>query len=256
MASCRTVAACLLSVGLLAGGVRLALAQETEATSRDVRGVVELFTSQGCPECPPADALIARQGRTQGIVALAYHVDYWDYIGWQDPLAARKNAERQKAYAKRLKLGTLATPQIVVNGDTVLDRPDDRALVRLLEANPPEADAEVRLTIRDETLQIEARTAQVRPGAPAPVLMLVTYADRVETAVTRGENEGRVLVDHHPVRDWRLLGMVDEETMRVDMPLALLAEPDGRRTGLAALLQVVGEDKKPGRILAAAALEF
>src|SRR5690606_11322881 len=79
-------------------------------------GVVELFTSQGCNSCPPADAALGRFVQQGDVVVLAYHVDYWDYLGWKDTLGSRANTARQYSYAKAFGSGQVYTPQIVVNG--------------------------------------------------------------------------------------------------------------------------------------------
>src|SRR6185312_605046 len=79
-------------------------------------GVVELFTSQGCNSCPAADAALGRIVRQGNVVVLAYHVDYWDYLGWKDTLGSRANTERQYAYAKAFGSSQVYTPQAVING--------------------------------------------------------------------------------------------------------------------------------------------
>lgn len=262
----RNTAATALTIGFLAFATIVrpgpALAGDSTATSRGVSGVVELFTSQGCASCPPADKLLARLSGP-GIVALAYHVDYWDYIGWEDPLGSRNNVERQKTYAKRLRTGALTTPQAVVNGVAAVAGGDEAAIRRILETEPlaggPGSGGtvpEVRLETQGDTLHVFARSGPLAPGDRPPVLIFVTFIDETRTAVTRGENTGHELVNTHAVRDWRVVGTVTDEDMRIDMPIGLLADPDGLRTGCAALLQAVGPGNKPGRILAAASLEF
>ena len=85
---------------------------------RNVRAVIELFTSQGCSSCPPADVVLKDYAAKDDIIALSLPVDYWDYIGWKDTLESPKNTERQRAYAKSLGSGSIYTPQAVVNGVT------------------------------------------------------------------------------------------------------------------------------------------
>jgi len=246
----------------LAAGLALAPARadDAKASSAGVRGVVELFTSQGCASCPPAEAMLARYAAAgTGIVALAYHVDYWDYIGWQDTLGSRRNVERQKDYVKGLRLGALATPQAVVNGAAAVPGGDAAAVEARLAAEPiPTGPAapEVRLAREGDTLHIFARLGEGDRDASPRVLILVTYVAEARTEVLRGENKGRRLVSTHAVRDWRVVGTLTGEPMRVDMPIGLLADPDGLRSGGAALLQTVGSHDRPGRILAAAAIDF
>ncbi len=248
-------------VAILAG-VSVARADESgsAASSRNVRGIVELFTSQGCADCPKADAVLARLAARPDYVALAYHVDYWDYIGWEDPLGSRRNAERQKAYSKSLRLGGLTTPQAIVNGHTATSGADERAIeTTVAEAPLPGAGngplIEMRLDGDMLRLRAEARPPQPQ-GRPA-ALILATYSKETQTAVQRGDNQGRRLLNTHAVREWRAVGVVDANgQLDVTMPLGLLADPDGQAIGCVALLQAMGEDDRPGRILAAAALRF
>lgn len=106
-----------LSVGL-AGWLAIAAdpsqSRAQTATSHPV--VVELFTSQGCHSCPPADALVGELSKREDVIALAYHVDYWDYIGWKDPFASPQFTERQRRYGKAMSLRTIYTPQMVIDG--------------------------------------------------------------------------------------------------------------------------------------------
>lgn len=245
--------------GLCLPTVLSAGAQERSVSSRDVRSVLELFTSQSCGDCQPAEALAARLGAAPDVVVLAYHVDYWDYTGWKDQLADRRNTERQKSYAKRLKLGALATPQVVVNGRLAVDGGDERALAAALKDAPfacTQIGGEVTMRTEGDVLRIEARAPGADPARPAPILVLVTYSQTVETALPGDDAAGAKLVDHYPVRDWRILGSVDRDAIEVEMPLGMLTGDDADRAGLAAILQAVGTDNRPGPIIAAAALEF
>ncbi|WP_168990487.1 DUF1223 domain-containing protein [Aureimonas flava] len=260
MTSRRSVALGFLSLaGLALAAAPPALAGDRSVSSRDVRGVLELFTSQSCRECRPAGAVVGRLGTAPDIVVLAYHVDYWDYTGWRDKLADRRNTARQKAYAKRLKLGALVTPQVVVNGRQALGGADERALAQAMAETPlgsAQAAGEIRMRTQGDALHIRASATGGEAGRSPPILVLVTYSERVETVVPGAMPAGRTLIDHFPVRDWRILGSVDGAPIELEMPLSLLVGDGDGRTGLAALLQAVGADNKPGPILAAAALEF
>ena len=230
-----------------------------EATSRTVRGIVELFTSQGCAECPRADAVLSRLAERPDVVALAYHVDYWDYIGWEDPLGTRRNTERQKGYSKALHLGGLTTPQAIVNGAKVTSGANEAAILKAVDAAPlPGADGVpmVEMRLVGDMLRLRAEAPLVN-GARPPALILATYAKSSSTEVARGENEGRRLLNTHAVRDWRAVGVLDAEgRLSVDMPFGLLSDPDARAGGCIALLQAMDKNDRPGRILAAAELTF
>ena len=94
-----------------------AAAQSPEAVfSRPLKGVIELFTSQGCSSCPPADALLKVLAEDRDLIALSLPIDYWDYLGWKDTLASHRNTERQSAYAAARGDGAIYTPQVVING--------------------------------------------------------------------------------------------------------------------------------------------
>ena len=106
-------------VGALVGLV-VGLAAASGAVAGELRvmpkAVVELFTSQGCSSCPPADALLRRAGAAPDLIALAYHIDYWDYIGWPDSFGSKDNSDRQRAYAESWGSSRVFTPQLIVNG--------------------------------------------------------------------------------------------------------------------------------------------
>lgn len=230
--------------------------EERSATSRDVSGVVELFTSQGCSSCPPAGELLTRFSAERDLVALAYHVDYWDYIGWQDTHGSRENTERQRAYAKALGKGGIYTPQMVVNGQrgTVGSREADirKALQETsLRASP----ALVTLSVDGKRLHVGVENGSGGPGVTT-VLMLVTYTPTATTLVERGENKGMTMIDSNAVRDWRILGMGSDKPMETEIPLAALKPDPDTKIGCAAILQSVTEGGQPGPILAAVTIEF
>jgi hypothetical protein len=162
---------------------------------------VELFTSQGCSSCPPADALLGRLSMRPDIVALAFHVDYWDYIGWKDPFASRETTERQRAYARVLKQRYVYTPEMVVDGighDTGRDRAPIEALLTKAQARSPRRATPTLsrsiggpLTIKLDSFPLEGGLADVT---------LAIYDRRHTTPVKSGENQGRMIENFNVVR--------------------------------------------------------
>jgi hypothetical protein len=106
----------------------LVCAASASANAGEPRAVIELFTSQGCSSCPPADKLLGEISRDSSVIALTMPIDYWDYLGWKDTLASDKNSERQRAYAKARGDGAIYTPQVVVNGMIGVNGADPAAI--------------------------------------------------------------------------------------------------------------------------------
>jgi hypothetical protein len=162
---------------------------------------VELFTSQGCSSCPPADALLGRLSMRPDIVALAYHVDYWDYIGWKDAFASRETTERQRAYARVLKQRYVYTPEMIVDGighDTGRELAPIEALLAKAQAKSPKRATPTLsrsiggpLTIKLAAFPLEGRIADVT---------LAIYDRRHTTPVKSGENQGRMIENFNVVR--------------------------------------------------------
>ena len=229
------LAALLLSAGLLPGA-------RAEAQDRPV--VVELFTSQGCNSCPPADAFLDELGDREGIIALSLHVDYWDYIGWRDPFADPAYTERQRDYEKRLDNRFIYTPQMVVDGriDVVGSRREkvERAIARASE---------------QQKLSIEVSPSSVTiPAGPAPrsgaTVWLALLDRKHETPVGTGENRGRKLVNRNVVRSLTQIGIWNGEALT--LPLDAEGALAQGRYACAILVQADGT----GPILGAALVEF
>lgn len=245
------LAACLTTPGSAKAG---------DLKTTPVKQVLELFTSQGCTSCLPADRILSRLSQEPDVLVLSYHVDYWDYIGWRDTLGSSANTQRQRDYARAFNTSTLYTPQIVVNGrdDAVGSHEDEiRQLMKTLPMTGHDAD--IRLSVVGDRLHIRADAGSVPVNGSMPVLLLVTFDGKTSINVDRGENSGHTLVSTHAVRDWRVLGMFSGEPMDVDMPMALLDRSDAHGdpgAGCAAILQSVTPDGAPGPILAATQLQF
>lgn len=212
-----------------------ALSVPAAAADRPV--VVELFTSQGCSSCPPADAVLATLADRPDVLPLAFHVDYWNRLGWADPFSARWATARQNHYATLWGTGQIYTPQAVVDGTSDVVGSDRTALEAAIAVAASSQSVPLALTA-------EASGLKVSVGGSAPAgaaLWLVGFDDRHDTAVRRGENAGQTLVNRNVVRSLvRLDGWAPGGTIAT-------AHPDGDRA--AVLLQ--GAD---GHILGAARL--
>jgi hypothetical protein len=173
--------------------------------------VLELFTSQGCSSCPPADALLGELARRPGMIALAWHVDYWNGLGWHDPYASRFSTERQRAYAERL--GTeVFTPGLVVDGAAMLVG-SDRAEVEAAIANAPPLRIPVAIVNGPD-----GAVARVGAASEAVTGLFVAWDPMHETSVGGGENGGRRLREFRIVRAAKVLGAWDGTAREIPLP--------------------------------------
>src|SRR6185312_15169439 len=166
--------------------------------------VLELFTSQGCSSCPPADALLAELAEKPGIVALSYSVDYWNYLGWRDTLSSAANSERQREYARARGDGRVYTPQVVVDGIIHVNGSDENAIKQAMrDSSRRLANVKVPVSMRADgsTLVIDVAAAPEQSYTRAATVWLAVAKEKETVAITRGENRGRNLSYHHPVRE-------------------------------------------------------
>lgn len=211
--------------------------------------VLELFTSQGCSSCPPADALLTELGKRPGLVTLSYSVDYWNYLGWHDTLSSPANSERQREYARRRGDGKVYTPQIVVDGLTHVNGSNEAAIemamraaaIRLKDARVP-----VNMHAEGDTLVIGIGAAPDNSDQRGATVWLAIAKELETVSITRGENRGKKLSYSHPVRELSPIGMWKGEAMTLKLPLKDLKTMGG--DCLVALLQV----ENGGPILGAA----
>ena len=167
--------------------------------------VVELYTSQGCSSCPPADKLIGQIAERDDVIALALHVDYWDYIGWKDEFANPDHTTRQRTYSRVAGKRTIYTPQMVVAGVDHVVGTKPMKLADLLNAHKAKTNpAEVSLSRDGDRIRISA-TAEGRVPAGS-VVHVVTYTPKESVSIRRGENAGRKLTYHNIVRQWVTVG--------------------------------------------------
>ena len=228
---------------LAALGVSLALAGPSAA---DPRAVVELFTSQGCSSCPPADQLLGTLARDPDLVALSLPVNYWDYLGWKDTLASADNSARQRAYADMRGDRAIYTPQAVINGRRHAVGSDQRA-ISIAVKNSGGLPVDVTAHMSDDALTINVGPGKT-PGMMATV-WLVLFDRTRDVPIKRGENRGRTITYYNVVRRMQAIGMWKGEAASYEMPRGELAKAGTQ--GCAVLVQ--GEDKQghPGPIVGA-----
>lgn len=214
----------------------------------DAVGVVELFTSQGCPRCPEADAFLAELGEREGIVTLAYHIDYWDYVGWEDTFAQPAHTELQKAYAASWGKSRVYTPQMVINGGHGVVGTQTGEVEAALSSGRLAIDLDLDI----ENLDAAHLAAAGDTGFDPSIVWLVTWRKMVEVPIERGENSGKVLRYTHIVTGRQPIGMWSPQT-GVDLTIPLGAAL-GNNDGAAILVQEKKGDL-PGRILGAALIE-
>lgn len=250
-----------LCAGLLALSAQLSPAIARDAddtdgtrTSLTSRSVVELFTSQGCVSCPPADATLSALASRPDVVALAFHVDYWDYLGWRDTLATPENTARQNAYRNAMKARMIYTPQAIINGRVEINGNDAEGIksgIDRMADGPGGLGIPVAITRQDgQRIVIEAGAGKKPTG---PVHLIVAYFDdKALVPISKGDNSGRSITYRNAVRDIETIGMWDGKPLRVEIPASELAKK--KASGCAVLLQEVGYDNRLGAILGAAVL--
>jgi hypothetical protein len=211
------------------------------AQAESVKGVVELFTSQGCSSCPPADKVFGEVIDENGVIGLAWHVDYWDYLGWKDTFSSHAATERQRAYASGIGERGVYTPQIIVNGDTVAKNSSFRQSIALALSGSLPVTLDAKVT--DGSLVVTAGD-----GEGSANLVLVTYDSSQNVPIERGENAGSTVNYRHAVQGVQTIGMWKGKSLTVELPGSEYAPKKGQ--GCAILLQKVSNGA-PGSILGA-----
>jgi hypothetical protein len=195
--------------------------------------VVELYTSQGCSSCPPADSLLGVMSQRPNVLALAFHVDYWNDLGWTDPYSLRDAVIRQSAYSKARGQGSVYTPQVVVDGRDEFLGSDQRSIERAvagLRTGVP-----LTLDVADRNLVIALGGAQCL--APSDVIA-ITFLRKATSKIGRGENSGRTLEEFNIVRSIQKIGTWNGSAAIFHMPLNAVPQD---ATDFAVLVQLPGQ---------------
>lgn len=212
--------------------------------------VVELFTSEGCSSCPPADGLMGELRERQYVLPLSFHVDYWDYIGWKDRFADPVFTQRQRAYAEAQGASMVYTPQMIIAGAIDVVGSDRKAIERALKkAYTRNTMYRIRV-MREQDGRVVAQFPEAPIGVPATI-WLVTYQKSAESQVKAGENAGRDLITYNVVRSLQKVGMWYGPATEIELKLdaaARASSPDA--------CAIIANQAEHGPIIAAAAFNF
>jgi hypothetical protein len=255
----RHFASAVLLFAIATMGGRLS-AQEIAAATTEageagtkILGVVELFTSQGCSACPPADSLLKRYAERPGIVALTLPVDYWDYLGWKDTLATPRNAARQRNYARTRGDGAVYTPQVVINGSVHVHGARDHDIERALESTRPTLAANqvpIHFSMHGNTVMVQTGSSAAGSPHTEATVWLAMIQRTANVRIQRGENIGKTVTYTNVVRELAPLGMWTGKPMQIRLTRASLQRPE---TQACAILMQAGDG---GPIIGAAWITF
>jgi len=218
----------------------------------DPRAVVELFTSQGCSSCPPADKILGDLAKDPSVVALSLPIDYWDYLGWKDTLADARFSARQKAYSQVRGDREVYTPQVVVNGRAHVIGSDLAGIESAIDATK-KADGvmsvPVTMTLAGKEINVWVAAAGKGPAAMHGEVWIGSIAKSIPIAIGRGENSGRQITYHNVVRNLLKVGDWNGTSCNWTVPLENIS-----REGVDAAVVYVqdGSRDKPGAMLGAA----
>lgn len=234
---------CALSLGTVAIVACIVRSAAAAGTVRPV--VVELFTSQGCSSCPPADAFLTELRSTPGVVALTYHVDYWDYLGWKDTLASPAYSQRQYDYARARGDMDVYTPQMIVEGRNHFVG-SNRAVVLEAIRRAQAAPAGVPMTLTDKGLELVVEIGAA-DAVKQSMVWLIPVVPQVSVKILKGEIAGQEIAYHNIVREIVPAGMWNGEAKTLRLPKDGVLGSGSK--GCVALLQ----QGKVGAILSVAA---
>ncbi len=208
--------------------------------------LVELFTSEGCSSCPPADKVLARLQKEQPvenveIIPLALHVDYWNYLGWRDEFSSADYSARQNGYAEKFKLDSIFTPQMVVDGQTQFVGSQFDTAVNSVKNSAKLKKAEVEMTIENNNLKVDISGL---PNHEAAYVWFVITEDNLQTDVKRGENSGRKLPHTGVVRQMNLIETLNENAKSFSGSQTVALQKNWEKKNLNLIVFVQGKNSK------------
>jgi hypothetical protein len=224
---------------LVVSALSIGLGAVAGAETRPV--VLELFTSEGCSSCPPAEVIVNELAQRSDVLPLSFHVDYWDGLGWRDRFSLASATERQRGYARTLRLASVYTPQAVIDGARDIVGSQRSAVMEAVSGRRDGVATSV--SVSGETIQIHVGAGS--DAASADVL-LVAYLREADTLIRRGENSGRTVKESNIVRSLYVLGQWKGKPREFQLSLGRLPE---NVTDIAVIVQSAGQ----GAILGAVA---
>jgi hypothetical protein len=237
------------SLAVTASAILASALLTSAAVRAEPRGIIELFTSQGCSSCPPADKLAGELARDPSLVVLSLPVDYWDYLGWKDTLAQPGHTKRQRAYSKARGDREVYTPQVVVNGTVhVLGSNKDAIEQAIAQTRklPGTMSLAVGLSVAGEQISISVPAA--KGVAPNAEVWLCPVTKDVPVTIGRGENNGNTVIYHNVVRRWVKLGDWNGAARTFTVPVKDVVDAGG--DAIAVMVQS-GSKEAPGAVLGA-----
>jgi hypothetical protein len=224
-----------------------AAAGHSPANADTVRGVVELFTSQSCSSCPPADKVLGEVIMRGDVLGLAFHVDYWNYLNWKDTFSSPESTKRQYDYAQSLHSSQVYTPQMIVNGKDVVAAGSPEGVFKVMDAAAANNALSVSVSAKIENDRLVVNAGK---GKGEANLILVVFESREIVDIKRGENSGRKIEYRNAVSQVRTVGMWKGKDLSVELPKKEYLAETGY--GCAVILQRVTPQGTPGEIIGAA----
>jgi hypothetical protein len=220
-----------------------------QSSDTPIRAVLELFTSQGCSSCPPADVVLKDYANDPTVIALSLPVDYWDYLGWKDTYASPRNSERQRAYAKARGDGAIYTPQVVVNGTLHANgaiKADIESAIDLTSKNSAQTRVPLRFWQESNTLNIAAGWAPEGIEVREATIWLAAVQISGSVDIQKGENAGQSLIYTNIVRELTPIGLWKGKPLMIQIPRSAVMQAATQKS------VVLVQEGKAGPIIGAA----
>jgi hypothetical protein len=221
----------------------------TQSSDMPIRAVLELFTSQGCSSCPPADIVLKAYANDPTVIALSLPVDYWDYLGWKDTFASPRNTERQRAYAKARGDGAIYTPQVVVNGSLHANgavKADIESAIDLTSKDSAKPKVPLRFWQENNVLNIAAGWAEEGKEVREATIWLAAVQTSGTVDIQKGENAGQALIYTNIVRELTPIGLWKGKPLMIQIPRAAVMQAATQKS------VVLVQEGKAGPIIGAA----